>query len=141
MYRSPQSPITPSRLHRPVGVFALVVALLVIPSEGWAGDTWYSCKVNQLVMVFDSDKFDDALKSGRWTPGMSEVQAQKALLQLGATARRCWLKPGEKVHLLNTDKVRPPLGLAFSDKDESCRGVVLGRSALACGAPSDKPVL
>ncbi len=139
MCRSPKSPI---ERHRPWRLSLIaMLALLVSPSAGWADDTWFSCKVKQLVMVFDSDKFDDALKSGLWTPGMSEAQTQKALLQLGATARRCWLKPGEKVHLLNTAQVRAPLGLAFSDKDESCRGVVLGRSALACGAPSDKPVL
>jgi hypothetical protein len=126
---------------RPVAVTHAVIAvvLLMAPSASMAGDTWLLCTAKRHVAVLDSEKFDRALAAGEWNPTMSEADAQKAITKLSATALRCFLKPGDKVHLQSSSVVRDPIWLAFSDGDESCVGVVLGKSALECGPPSDKP--
>lgn len=130
---------TIARLRPVTGMHAVIAAvLLAAPSTSWAGDTWLSCTVKRHVPILDSEKFDRALAAGEWDPTMSEADAQKAIAKLSAATVRCILNPGDKVQLLNNAVVRDPIWIAIGE-DESCVGVVLGKSALECEPPSDRP--
>lgn len=122
-------------VHFAVFTFTLIAMM----GTSWAGDTWLSCTAKRHVLVLDSEKFDRAVAAGEWDPTGSEADAQNAITKLSATALKCFLKPGDKVHLKNSSVVRDPIWLAFSDDDTSCVGVVLGKSPFECGPPSDKP--
>lgn len=128
-----------AELRRFAVPFALGTFVLATTTASWAGDTWLSCTAKRHVPVLDAEKFDRALAAGELDPTMSEADAQKAITKLSATTLKCFLKPGDKAHLKNSSVVRDPIWLAFGDDDTSCVGVVLGKSGLECGPPSDKP--
>jgi hypothetical protein len=119
--------------------FIVVTFVLATTATSWAADTWLSCTAKRHVPVLDAEKFDRAVAAGEWSSTMSEADAQKSITKLSATTVKCFLKPGNKVHLKNSSVVRDPIWLAFSDDETSCVGVVLGKSGFECGPPSDRP--
>lgn len=129
----------PAWLRRTMSHAAIAAVLLAPPTISWAGDVWLSCTATRPVAVLDAEKFGSAVAAGGRGLPLSEAEAQDVKAMLSSTSRKCWLKPGEKVHLQNRGLIRDPVWLVFSDIDKPCGGIVVDKSDFECGPPSDLP--